>query len=299
MNAGHNRPLVYRARSGSTSSAARWAPVGLVRGAAGSRRPDPAEPGDILVFYTDGLTEAENVRREPYGDNRLVETVRGAATRPAGGVMEAITHSVKSFMGAAPPFDDMTVVVLRYAGRRDVAERLQKLISQAGIASRRAAERLIEDGRVTVNGQVAHLGDKADPAHDVVMVDGQRLEAEPKMVYYLLYKPRGVISSNRRFPNQDRPIVRELVPHKGHLFSVGRLDADSEGLIILTNDGELANRLMHPRYEHTKTYHVLVEGEPSLKHSSSGATACCWMTRQPPGKVRVLSQDEDGTGSTS
>ena len=177
-----------------------------------------------------------------------------------------------------------------------MAERLQKLISQAGIASRRAAERLIEAGRVTVNGQVAQLGDKADLAQDVVIVDGQRLKADPKLVYYLLNKPRGVISSNRRFPDQDRPIVRELVPHEGHLFSVGRLDADSEGLIILTNDGELANRLMHPRYEHTKTYHVLVEGaplQPTLEQWRNGVLLDDKKTA--PAKVRILSQDEDGT----
>ncbi len=117
VNAGHNRPLVYRARSGEHEFLPRGGrPLGWFEALPVHAVPIQLEPGDILVFYTDGLTEAENVRREPYGDNRLVETVRGAATRPAGGVMEAITHSVKSFMGAAPPFDDMTVVVLRYAG---------------------------------------------------------------------------------------------------------------------------------------------------------------------------------------
>ena len=117
VNAGHNRPLVYRARSGEHEFLPRGGrPLGWFEALPVHAVPIQLEPGDILVFYTDGLTEAENVRREPYGDNRLVETVRGAATRPAGGVMEAITHSVKYFMGAAPPFDDMTVVVLRYTG---------------------------------------------------------------------------------------------------------------------------------------------------------------------------------------
>ncbi len=117
VNAGHNRPLVYRARSGEHEFLPRGGrPLGWFEALPVHAVPIQLEPGDILVFYTDGLTEAENVRREPYGDNRLVETVRGAATRPAGGVMEAITHSVKAFMGVAPPFDDMTVVVLRYAG---------------------------------------------------------------------------------------------------------------------------------------------------------------------------------------
>lgn len=117
VNAGHNRPLVYRARSGEHEFLPRGGrPLGWFEALPVHAVPIQLEPGDILVFYTDGLTEAENVRREPYGDNRLVETVRGAATRPAGGVMEAITHSVKAFMGTAPPFDDMTVVVLRYTG---------------------------------------------------------------------------------------------------------------------------------------------------------------------------------------
>lgn len=117
VNAGHNRPLLYRAHSGEHEFLPRGGrPLGWFEALPVHAVPIQLEPGDILVFYTDGLTEAENVRREPYGDNRLVETVRGAATRPAGGVMEAITHSVKAFMGAAPPFDDMTVVVLRYAG---------------------------------------------------------------------------------------------------------------------------------------------------------------------------------------
>ncbi|MBN1680050.1 MAG: rRNA pseudouridine synthase [Anaerolineae bacterium] len=144
-----------------------------------------------------------------------------------------------------------------------VEERLQKLISQAGIASRRAAEKLIREGRVTVNGQVARLGEKADLARDTVTVDGQPLKSDTPFVYYLLNKPRGVVSTNKRQWQEKRQIVRELIPHEGHLFTVGRLDADSEGLILLTNDGDLADRLMHPRYGHTKTYHVLVTGQPS------------------------------------
>jgi pseudouridine synthase len=177
-----------------------------------------------------------------------------------------------------------------------VAERLQKLISQAGIASRRTAEDLIRQQRVTVNGRIAKLGDKADLAHDTVMVDQVRLEAPPGYVYYLLNKPPGVVCTNKRVEHDDRPIVRDLVPHKGHLFTVGRLDADSEGLILLTNDGDLANRLMHPRYQHTKTYRVLVEGHPTLK------TIEAWRNgvviddqRTAPAKVRVLNERPDDT----
>lgn len=174
-------------------------------------------------------------------------------------------------------------------------ERLQKLISQAGIASRRAAEDLIRQRRVTVNGKVAELGAKADLARDTVKVDGKLLQT-PEFVYYLLHKPRGVVSTNVRQPQERRKLVRELIPYEGHLFTVGRLDADSEGLILLTNDGELADRLMHPRYGHTKTYHVLVEGLPTPQ------TLEAWRRgidvdgeRTGPAKVRVLAQSENDT----
>jgi 23S rRNA pseudouridine2605 synthase len=171
-----------------------------------------------------------------------------------------------------------------------VEERLQKLISQAGIASRRAAEDLIRAGRVTVNGNVAKLGDKADLARDTVRVDGEPLKA-PEFVYFLLYKPYGVVSTNKPQPQEKRRVVRDLIPHKGHLFTVGRLDADSEGLILLTNDGDLAEKLMHPRYGHRKTYEVLVVGTPDAKTLNAwrkgvdlddGPTA--------PAKVRVIEQ---------
>ncbi len=172
-------------------------------------------------------------------------------------------------------------------------ERLQKLISQAGIASRRAAEELIRQGRVTVNGKPAELGQKADLARDVVRVDGEPLKP-PEFVYYLLYKPRGVLSTNKPFPDEKRPIVRDLVPHQGHLYTVGRLDANSEGLIILTNDGELADKLMHPRYGHTKTYRVLVEGQPThetLEKWRNGVVLDG--KRTLPAKVRVLETRKD------
>jgi 23S rRNA pseudouridine2605 synthase len=177
-----------------------------------------------------------------------------------------------------------------------VEERLQKLISQAGITSRRAAEDLIRQGRVTVNGKAAHLGDKADLTRDEVRVDGHKLEAKPEFVYVLLNKPRGVICTNQPYPGDKRRTVRSLIPHEGHIYTVGRLDADSEGVILLTNDGELANKLTHPRYEHTKTYRVLVEGTPSRQ------TLDTWRQgvmldekRTAPAKVRVLSSGPEGT----
>jgi pseudouridine synthase len=174
-------------------------------------------------------------------------------------------------------------------------ERLQKLISQAGIASRRAAEDLIRQGRVRVNGKVAKVGDKADLVSDTVTVDGEALKA-PEFVYYLLHKPRNVVSTNAPQPQEKRRAVRDLIPHKGHLFTVGRLDAESEGLILLTNDGELADHLMHPRYGHTKTYEVLVEGAPT------GKTLEAWRhglviddKRTAPLKVRLMEQGAQDT----
>ncbi|RMG73555.1 MAG: rRNA pseudouridine synthase [Chloroflexi bacterium] len=146
-------------------------------------------------------------------------------------------------------------------------ERIQKLMAQAGIASRRASEKIIQEGRVTVNGKVVQLGDKADPATDDVRVDGEKLKFQDiEKVYYVFYKPPNVLSSNTKDFDDDRPTVRELIPVEGHLFTIGRLDAESEGMMILTNDGELKNKLSHPRYEHTKTYKVTVYGEPTPEH---------------------------------
>jgi pseudouridine synthase len=142
-------------------------------------------------------------------------------------------------------------------------ERLQKLMAQANYGSRRACEAIIEAGRVRVNGQVAKVGDQADLATDTVLVDGVRLNpAQLKRIYIALNKPRNVVSTNVGHKGDQRRTVRDLVPIEGHLFTIGRLDADSEGLMILTNDGDLANKLSHPRYNHTRTYKVSVNGLP-------------------------------------
>lgn len=139
-------------------------------------------------------------------------------------------------------------------------ERLQKLLAQAGYGSRRSCEELIIQGRVRVNGQVAQLGQKADPNRDTITLDGEPLAAPERLTYILLHKPRGVVSSLE--PQGDRKTVVDLVRLKLRLYPVGRLDVESEGLILLTNDGELANRLTHPRYEVEKEYRVLVKGTP-------------------------------------
>jgi 23S rRNA pseudouridine2605 synthase len=127
-------------------------------------------------------------------------------------------------------------------------ERLQKILAQAGYGSRRACEEFIRAGRVRVNGQVATLGQKADPARDKITLDGKPLPKAETLTYIALYKPRNVLSVVEG--PDPRPTVRELIPMEGHLYPVGRLDFDSEGLILMTNDGDLTNKLTHPRYGH-------------------------------------------------
>jgi len=139
-------------------------------------------------------------------------------------------------------------------------ERLQKILARAGYGSRRSCEELISAGRVRVNGLPIGLGDKADAAKDKITIDGRPVKPAEELVYVALYKPRGVIST---VTDPDlRPAVRDLIPVEGTLYPVGRLDFDSEGLILMTNDGDLANKLTHPRYEHEKEYRVLVARHP-------------------------------------
>jgi 23S rRNA pseudouridine2605 synthase len=143
-------------------------------------------------------------------------------------------------------------------------ERLQKIMARHNLGSRRDCEVIIQEGRVKVNGQVVRLGDKADAGIDRIEVDGKALpKNSPDKVYFALNKPQGVLSDDD--DTENRPTVFQFVPYEGHLFSVGRLDFDSEGLILLTNDGELANHLTHPRYGHEKEYMVLVGREPDTK----------------------------------
>ena len=141
------------------------------------------------------------------------------------------------------------------------AERLQKVIARSGLTSRRAADSLIIEGRVTVDGRVARPGQRVDPTSAEVLVDGIRLPVNPDLVYYLLHKPLGVISTTRD-PGGNTTVV-DLVPPRPRVYPVGRLDADTTGLILLTNDGGFANLVTHPRYGITKTYEVLVDGTPS------------------------------------
>ncbi|OIO52951.1 hypothetical protein AUJ46_06475 [Candidatus Peregrinibacteria bacterium CG1_02_54_53] len=145
-------------------------------------------------------------------------------------------------------------------------ERLQKILSARGIASRRKAEEYITQGLVKVNGVVASLGQKADPDTDKIEVDGKVLQARNAMLYYLMNKPAGVVTSNieRRAPEKSTltgQIIRDLLPKhlQGKVFPIGRLDKESEGLLLFSNDGVLAYRLTHPKFEHEKEYAVTVE----------------------------------------
>jgi len=172
-------------------------------------------------------------------------------------------------------------------------ERLQKLISQAGIASRRAAEDLILNGRVTVNGiVVTELGSKADPSSDRITVDNKLLQFSGKLIYILLNKPVGYITALK--DSQGRALVTDLL--KGleeRVYPVGRLDYNTEGLLLLTNDGDWANRLMHPRHEVEKEYFVRVRGkvtEQQLKKLSEGVDL--EDGRTAPAAVRLVKEGE-------
>ncbi len=137
-------------------------------------------------------------------------------------------------------------------------ERLQKLLSARGVASRRKAEEMITAGRVSVNGQVAVLGETADPDADEILVDGKPLPKPQSHVYIMLHKPRGFVTTLS--DEKGRRTVAELVSDCGaRVYPVGRLDMDSEGLLLLTSDGDFANRMMHPKHQVDKTYHVYVQ----------------------------------------
>lgn len=137
-------------------------------------------------------------------------------------------------------------------------ERLQKILSARGICSRRKAEELILAGRVTCNGTVAQLGDTADPDIDEIKVDGKMLPSAEEFVYIMLNKPRGYVTTLS--DEKGRPNAAQLIDCGKRVYPVGRLDMDSEGLLLFTNDGDFANKLMHPKHEVDKTYRVLVQG---------------------------------------
>ena len=172
-------------------------------------------------------------------------------------------------------------------------ERLQKIIAASGLMARRKAEEAIEAGRVTVNGLPAHIGESADPETDVILVDGKALPSVARMLTIMLHKPRGVVTTLH--DEKGRRDVSELISEiPERLVPVGRLDMDSEGLLLMTNDGALANRLMHPSHEVEKVYRTWVRGD---------AAAGIQRLRQPmeldgyrlhPAKVKLLEPTTDG-----
>ncbi len=162
-------------------------------------------------------------------------------------------------------------------GEEPMGERLQKLLARAGFGSRRACEELITEGRVTVNGSVAHLGQRADSRHDHIAVDKIPLPMREGIVYYLLNKPLGVVSTAS--DPEGRPTVLDLVPEVPRVFPVGRLDVLTEGLLVLTNDGDLAYKLTHPSFGVVKEYVAVVEGR---------------ITREALGRLRRGVELEDG-----
>lgn len=179
--------------------------------------------------------------------------------------------------------------------RSNGEERLQKILASAGYGSRRGCEDLIEQGRVRVNGEVAQLGAKANPDRDTITVDGKPIREEERPVTVALYKPEGVLSDEGD-PTGTRTTVLDLVPIEEHVFPVGRLDLDSAGLVLLTNDGDLAYVLTHPRFEHEKEYHVDVTGHPgreTLEKWREGVFLAGRTTK--PAQVSVLRHEKGHT----
>lgn len=174
-------------------------------------------------------------------------------------------------------------------------DRLQKVLARAGWGSRRVCEDLIAAGRVTVNGDIAGLGRRVDVDHDAIAVDGVPIGVRPGLVHYLLNKPRGVVTTMA--DTHGRPTVATLVPSDPRVFPVGRLDADTEGLLLMTNDGDLANRIAHPSHGVDKEYLAEVEGgavSPGAIRRlrdgielDDGLTAPARVTQVSPGVLRI------------
>jgi len=174
-------------------------------------------------------------------------------------------------------------------------ERLQKVLAATGWGSRRSCEELIAEGRVTVNGEVAELGRRVDPNTDLIEVDGALVGAKPGLVYYLLNKPAGVITTAK--DTHDRRTVLELVPAEPRVFPVGRLDRETEGLLLLTNDGELAHRITHPSHGVDKEYLAHVRGRLTAGdlrrlrdgiELDDGMTAPAQASQPSPGVLRIV-----------
>lgn len=173
--------------------------------------------------------------------------------------------------------------------------RIQKILAQAGYGSRRSCEILISEQRVKVNGIIASLGMKADQNEDEITVDGKPIPSPEQQRYIILHKPKGVLSAVKS--SDRRPTVRSLINLPERLYPVGRLDFNSEGLILMTNDGELTNQLTHPRYQHEKEYRVLVLNKPSEKQLNAWRKGIILddKSRTLPAEVWIEKHDRDGT----
>ncbi len=176
-------------------------------------------------------------------------------------------------------------------------ERLQKLLAQAGYGSRRSCEEFIVAGRVRVNGKTAELGQKADPAIDHITLDGKPLPKVEKLVYIALNKPRFVLSTVEGELDDHRETVIDLVDVRERVYPVGRLDLESEGLILLTNDGDLTNRLTHPRYGHEKEYNVLVARRPDEEQLAAWRRGVVLEDGYKTAPVNVYISETQGKGA--
>lgn len=174
-------------------------------------------------------------------------------------------------------------------------DRLQKILAKAGYGSRRSCEQLISKGRVTINGETAVLGSKANPAKDKILLDGKFVLPAEEFLYIMLYKPRNVISSVKA--QDSRQTARDLIPLPNLIYPVGRLDVDSEGLLLFTNDGDLANQLTHPRYEHEKEYLVLVARHPDEDQLATWRRGVVIADgfKTKPAEVRIVKNDGKGS----
>src|SRR5258706_4832890 len=177
---------------------------------------------------------------------------------------------------------------------KEEGARLQKVLARAGVGSRRTNEMLIAEGRVTVNGEVAVLGRRVDPEHDRVALDGVPVVVDATVVHWVLNKPAGYVTTAH--DTHGRPTVLDLVPDEPRVFPVGRLDFDTEGLLLLTNDGELAQLLTHPRHGVEKEYFAEVEGKPTpaeLRALREGVELDDGPTR--PARVKIIQESATGT----
>lgn len=174
-------------------------------------------------------------------------------------------------------------------------ERVQKILAQAGLGSRRSNETLIRAGRVYVNGRKIKLGERADADTDEIRVDGRVIKAKQDFLYIAVNKPRGVLSTT--VSTDGRKTILDLTPHEERLYPVGRLDAESEGLMLLTNDGEFTQRMTHPRFAHEKEYRVLVARQPNKRTLEAWRKGVLLADGFKTAPARVWVESEKGKGA--